>query len=67
MKYSTVKLKTGLAGIWKGIFKGGGGGVFMRNYASGGRPADNLIGFQEVIPPEKDYPWNPFAWMSVDE
>ena len=50
MKYPTVKLKTGLAGIYEGIFKDGGGGVFMRNYASGGRPADNLIRFQEVTP-----------------
>ena len=48
MKYSTVKLKTGLAGLREGIFKEDRSGIFMRDYASGGRPADNLIRFKEV-------------------
>jgi hypothetical protein len=43
MKYSTVKLKTGITGLWEGIFKDGGGGIFMRNYADGVESADYLV------------------------
>ena len=43
MKYSTDKLKISLTGFWMGIFKDGRCGIFMRNYACGGRFTDNLI------------------------
>ena len=58
MKYSTVKLKTGLAGIWEGIFKEDRSGIFMRNYANVGSLVGNLIGTQWVRYYEKDHPWN---------
>ena len=43
MKCPTDKLKTRLPDLWEGIFKDGRCGIFMRNYACGGRFTDNLI------------------------
>jgi hypothetical protein len=65
MKYSTVKLRIGFTGLWEGIFKDGGGEIFMRNYADRGGPADNLVEIQWVKPPEKDYPWKCFDRQGV--
>jgi hypothetical protein len=49
-----------------GIFKDSRGEIFMRNYADGGGPADNIVEIQEVKPSEKDYPWNCFDRQGVE-